>query len=44
MPKLSSRLAGEVIKHTIEAKCLFAGFIAHAAAAEGTKTNEVKLL
>lgn len=44
MPKLRSRLAGEMIKHAIEAKCLFSGFIAHAAAAEGTKINEIRLL
>lgn len=44
MLKLRSRLAGEVIKHAIEAKCLLSGFIAHAAAAEGTKTNEARLL
>lgn len=44
MPKLRSRLAGEVIKHAIEAKCLFSGFTAHAAAAVGTKTNKVRPL
>lgn len=44
MPKLRSRLAGEVIKRATEAKCLFSAFIAHAAAAVGTKTNEARLL
>lgn len=44
MPNLRSGLAGEVIKHASEAKCLFLCFIAHTAAAEGKKTNEVRLL
>jgi len=36
MQNLRSVLAGEVIKHAFEAKCLFSSFIAHAAA---TKLN-----
>lgn len=36
MQKLRNTLAGEVIKHAIEAKCLFSSFMGRAAA---TKLN-----
>lgn len=41
MQKLRSMPAGEVIKHAIEAKCLFSRFIGHAAATKlnGNKDN-----
>lgn len=40
MQKLRSMLAGEVIKHAIEAKCLFSSFIGCAAATKLNGNNE----